>query len=149
MIDNISEPRERKGQEPSNRYLVRLLHRVATADRRALARLYDVFADEVAILAREKLTSPHDVTAVVSATFLEVWSFAALHDGRLVDVRGWLQGIARARTVDRLRMTILAGSPRHEPVIRPLTSLTSAYDDAVESVLLGLIDRIGPRQPGH
>lgn len=80
-----------------------LLSRVARSDRRALKRFYDRFAGQVLAVGLRVLGSRADAEEVTQEVFVEVWSRADRFDPERGSARAWLMGIARNRSIDRLR----------------------------------------------
>ncbi len=63
----------------NRRTLITLVRRVARADERAFARLYDTLAPAVAARISAAVPDPADVAATTSTTFVEVWRLAWFH----------------------------------------------------------------------
>ena len=84
-----------------SRVLDTLLHRVASADRSAIADLYRIVSADIRVQVEQTLPDPGDVNAVMAATFVEVWWLARGHAASHPDVRAWIQAIASRRTSER------------------------------------------------
>jgi RNA polymerase sigma-70 factor (ECF subfamily) len=80
-----------------------LLRRIASQDREALAELYDAVAALLFSTSYRILGDAHEVEEVVQDVFLQVWHKAASFDPALGSPLHWTLGIARNRSIDRLR----------------------------------------------
>jgi hypothetical protein len=85
------------------RVLDTLLHRVAGADRSALAELYQIVSPDIRVHVEQTLPDPGDVNVVLAATFVEVWWLARGHAALHPDVRAWIRSIASRRASERNR----------------------------------------------
>ena len=94
------------------RVLHTLLHRVAAADRSALAELYRIVSADVRAQVEQTLPDPGDVDAVMAATFVEVWWLSRGHAASHPDVRAWIRAIAIRRAGERDRNNAAAGIAR-------------------------------------
>jgi DNA-directed RNA polymerase specialized sigma24 family protein len=78
-----------------------------------------------------RLSSPADVSAVVCATFEEVWWLARFHTAADTDVRAWITAIVARRAADQLRAVsdrVLAAD------------LGTINDERYRLTLMGLLD---------
>ena len=99
---------DHRGREPAaasplvpSADLQRLVVRVADKDTVAFADLYDALSPQLHGEIRSAWTSPFLATAIVAATFVEVWTLARFHSGPGDDVEVWITDIAARRTCDR------------------------------------------------
>jgi DNA-directed RNA polymerase specialized sigma24 family protein len=77
--------------------LLRLLRRVAAADRVAFSRLYIALEPDVTAIVHEHLADDERAGEVTAASFLEAWQSADLHTAPGTDVAEWVTGIAARR----------------------------------------------------
>jgi RNA polymerase sigma-70 factor, ECF subfamily len=82
-----------------------LMRAVAEGDRKALARLYDEYADRLLALARRLLRSPREAEDLVHDVFIEVWRHAGEYSPERGSLRAWLVVRLRSRAIDRLKST--------------------------------------------
>lgn len=80
-----------------------LLARVALADERALAELYDRYARLAFSLAIAVVGDAADAEEVVSDAFAQLWRSASSFDAERGSVMAWVVTIVRTRALDRLR----------------------------------------------
>lgn len=136
-----------------SRVLNTLLHRVAGADRSALAELYRIVSADVRVQVEHILPDPGDVDAVMAATFVEVWWLARGHVASDPDVRVWIRAIASRRAGERDRSNAAAGgSPDHVSgsCTRRDAIASQVQDETTAMMYAGLIngwlvDRAGNR----
>jgi DNA-directed RNA polymerase specialized sigma24 family protein len=119
-----------------------LLHRVAGADRSALAELYRIVSADVRVQVEHTLPDPGDVDAVMAATFVEVWWLARGHAGSHLDVRVWIRAIASRRAGDRHRNNAAGGSPDHVSgsCTRRDATVSQVQDETTAMMCAGLIN---------
>lgn len=79
-----------------------LLARIASGDRTAMQRLYEKYSDAIYRFLRARMSDRFEAADVMQETFLEVWRGAARFEGRS-SVTTWMYGIARNKSVDRMR----------------------------------------------
>jgi hypothetical protein len=107
-VESSSDPLAPKAAAPPARidaaHLLRLVRRVAQADRRAFAELYDAVAPGLGRTLVQAMPK-RAAAATLSATFVEVWSVARFHTGADTDVGAWISGIAARRASDRTTAT--------------------------------------------
>lgn len=80
--------------------LLTLTRRVTDGDPGALLELCTELGAAVRDQVRAALDAVDDISAVVSATFVEVWWLATFHRGDGTDVRAWVTGIAERRAAE-------------------------------------------------
>ncbi|MGF1543326.1 MAG: RNA polymerase sigma factor [Parvularculaceae bacterium] len=78
------------------------LAQAGRGDKGAMKAIYEAFADPIARFARSRGADPVEAADVAHETLLEAWRVAARFEGRS-SVKSWMFGIARNKTVDRLR----------------------------------------------
>jgi RNA polymerase sigma-70 factor (ECF subfamily) len=80
-----------------------LLERIAAGnDKSAMKLLYERHSDALYHFIRARLRDPFEAADVMQEVFLEVWRAAGRFQGRSA-ARTWIFGIARNKTVDRMR----------------------------------------------
>ena len=85
-----------------------LLERIAAGgDKSAMKLLYERHSDALYHFIRARLRDPFEAADVMQEVFLEVWRAAGRFQGRSA-ARTWIFGIARNKTVDRMRRGDLA-----------------------------------------
>lgn len=94
MIPTTAADRERLGA---------LLARVARADQRALAELYDLTSPVLYGLLMRMLRRPEWAQEALQDSYLRVWQRAETYDVAKGEPIGWLLGVARYRALDLLR----------------------------------------------
>ncbi|MCU0648722.1 MAG: sigma-70 family RNA polymerase sigma factor [Gemmatimonadaceae bacterium] len=80
-----------------------LLARVTAGDERALAALYDRYAERCHALAMQLVGDHNDADEVIEATFWQAWRTAGQFDRGRGTVASWLLTITRSRALDLLR----------------------------------------------
>jgi RNA polymerase sigma-70 factor (ECF subfamily) len=80
-----------------------LLARVTAGDERALAVLYDRYADRCHALALQLVGEHADADDVIEAAFWQAWRTAGQFDRTRGTVASWLLTITRSRALDMLR----------------------------------------------
>ena len=80
-----------------------LLGRVADGDEAAFMTLYDRHADALFGTAVRFLRDRESAAEVLQDVFMAIWQRAGQYDPGAGSVFGWLLGIARNRSIDRLR----------------------------------------------
>jgi RNA polymerase sigma-70 factor (ECF subfamily) len=80
-----------------------LLRRIAAQDRQALGEFYDQTAASFFSTAFRILGDMHEAEEVVQDVFVQIWNRASTFDGALGTPFHWGLGIARNRSIDRLR----------------------------------------------
>lgn len=80
-----------------------LVARVTAGDERALAMLYDRYAERCHALALQLVGEPADADDVIEAAFWQAWRSAAQFDRTRGTVASWLLMITRTRALDLLR----------------------------------------------
>jgi RNA polymerase sigma-70 factor (ECF subfamily) len=80
-----------------------LLRRIAAQDREALAELYDTAAALLFSVSFRILGDAHETEEVIQEVFLQIWNKASTYDPALGTPLHWTLGIARNRSIDRLR----------------------------------------------
>jgi RNA polymerase sigma-70 factor, ECF subfamily len=80
-----------------------LLERIAAGgDKSAMKLLYERHSDALYHFIRARLRDPFEAADVMQEVFIEVWRAAGRFQGRSA-ARTWIFGIARNKTVDRMR----------------------------------------------
>jgi len=82
---------------------VEMMRRLACGDRDALSEVYDATATLLFSLSFRILGNTQEVEEVVQEVFVQIWIKAALYDAELGNPVHWIIGIARNRSIDRLR----------------------------------------------
>jgi RNA polymerase sigma-70 factor, ECF subfamily len=85
-----------------------LVHRIAAADRRALALLYDRHAPHLLALAQRMLGRSSEAEDLLHDVYMEVWRRAHTYSAERGTVRAWLTVRLRSRALDRRRRDRLA-----------------------------------------
>jgi hypothetical protein len=83
--------------------LCALVDRIARKDRSALADLRVAMGPTALEQACKTLSNPADLSAVLCATFEEIWWLARFHTSANTDVRAWIVDIVARRVADRAR----------------------------------------------
>lgn len=114
---------------------------MAAGDERALATLYDRFANLAFSLAFQILGDSADAEEAVADAFVQTWSSAGSFDPGRASVVAWLSMIVRTRALDRLRSrkrrsrvleTAAAQSDAAEPTALPMGSPGTEPDRQAE-----------------
>lgn len=79
-----------------------LLRRIAQGDETAVADFYRLFEARIYRFVLSRLNDPFEAADILNEVMLEVWRGASRFEGRSA-VSTWVFGIARNKTVDRLR----------------------------------------------
>ena len=79
-----------------------LLARIGAGDKSAMKLLYEQHSDALFHFIRARLRDPFEAADVMQEVFLEIWRAAGRFEGRAT-VKTWIFGIARNKSVDRLR----------------------------------------------
>ena len=80
-----------------------LLRRIAAQDRAALAEFYDQTAGVLYSTTLRMLGDASEAEEVVQDVFVQIWTKAGSYDAKLGKPFHWALGIARNRSIDRLR----------------------------------------------
>ena len=91
------------GTARSGQVAMMLMRAVQAGDRRAFAKLYDLYTPRLNALALKILGNATDAEDVLQQTWLETWNRAKDFDGRRGSVGGWLLTRTRSRAIDLLR----------------------------------------------
>jgi len=89
--------------EPAAELQADLLRRIAAQDRAALAEFYDQTAGVLYATTLRMLGDASEAEEVVQDVFVQIWTKAASYDAKLGKPFHWALGIARNRSIDRLR----------------------------------------------
>lgn len=81
-----------------------LVGRIVAGDERALMAIYDRHGDALFGIAVRFLGDREAAAEIVQEVFLSLWQRAVRYDAAAGSLLGWLIGIARHRSLDRLRM---------------------------------------------
>ena len=79
-----------------------LLQRIAGGDKPAMKLLYERHSGALYHFIRARLRDPFEAADVMQEVFLEIWRAAARFEGRSA-ARTWIFGIARNKSIDRMR----------------------------------------------
>lgn len=79
-----------------------LLRRIAMGEEAAMATFYGAFESSVYRFILSRLNDPFEAADILNEVMLEVWRGAGRFQGRSA-IKSWLFGIARHKTIDRLR----------------------------------------------
>jgi len=79
-----------------------LLRRIAAGEEAAMAELYKNFENPVYRFILSRMNDPFEAADILNEVMLEVWRGAGRFQGRSA-VKSWIFGIARHKTLDRLR----------------------------------------------
>jgi RNA polymerase sigma-70 factor (ECF subfamily) len=90
-----------------------LVRRVADGDEAAFMSLYDRYAVLLFGTASRFLRDRESAAEVVQDVFVAIWLRAVQYDPRSGSAVGWFVGIARNRSIDRLRSDARRPSPVH------------------------------------
>ena len=96
-MDNLPSPAAQRDIE-----LRSLMRRIAERDEAALATLYKRMSRMIYAFSLRRLSEPDSAEEVVVETMYEVWKCASRYGERSM-VTTWILGIARHRTLDKLR----------------------------------------------
>jgi RNA polymerase sigma-70 factor (ECF subfamily) len=113
------------------------LARIAAGDERALARLYDRYAERAHALALQLTGDPSDADEVVEAAFWQAWQTAGRYEASRGTVASWLLVITRTRAIDLIR--------RRRREAARLVSLDA--DDGLDARLAAMSDWSGDLAP--
>jgi RNA polymerase sigma-70 factor, ECF subfamily len=89
--------------EPVDRELDGLLPLVATGDRRAFGRLYDLTSGKLFAVVRSILKKPELAEEALQEAFVKVWERASSYEKGSVRPFAWLAAIARNQAIDLKR----------------------------------------------
>jgi hypothetical protein len=142
------------GHGVSPEHLRRLLRRISNNERDAFAELFDHLSRRLLATVQSRVPDPHRATAIVTATFVEVWWLAGCHAGPDCDVVAWVDRIAHRRAGEGPPATDAAGQPAGSASTQPAgsASITAAdvaalRDRCAELELTALLGRPAGR-PG-
>jgi len=79
-----------------------LLRRIAAGEDAAMAEFYNSFESPVYRFILSRMNDPFEAADILNEVMLEVWRGAGRFQGRSA-VKSWIFGIARHKTLDRLR----------------------------------------------
>lgn len=88
---------------PGSETLAALIARIATGDRDAFSRFYDLAAPLAFGLIRRVLRDPEAAAEVLQEVFWQVWLEAPHYDPKRGSPEAWLVMRAKTRAIDRLR----------------------------------------------
>ncbi len=118
MTETVEPTRELAGRSAEDERLCILVARVADAQTKALAELYDATASRVFGLARSITRNPQCAEEVTEDVYWQVWRQALRFDRRRGPVMAWLLTLTRSRALDRLRQADPATShPEPETLV--------------------------------
>jgi hypothetical protein len=124
-LQEVARRRDFPAPRPDSRdHLSQLVRRVAAKDRTAFAELHRALSPPLVTFAHSRGLAPADITAVLSATFTEVWWMARFHTSAADDILTWTTDIVLRRVADRDDGRGAA---------------TTAHDQHTASVLSGLL----------
>ena len=113
--------------------LCRLIEQVAVRDEAALSTLYKRLNRTIYAFSLRRLSQPEAAEEVVVETMYEVWKNASRFAGRSM-VTTWVLGIARHKTLDKLRM-------RGKNMAEPMGDEVDAVADSTPSVYEMIADK--------
>ena len=79
-----------------------LLRRIAAGEETAMAEFYGAFESPIYRFILSRMNDPFEAADILNEVMLEVWRGAGRFQGRST-VKSWIFGIARHKTIDRLR----------------------------------------------
>ena len=79
-----------------------LLRRIAAGEEAAMAEFYNSYENPVYRFILSRMNDPFEASDILNEVMLEVWRGAGRFQGRSA-VKSWIFGIARHKTLDRLR----------------------------------------------
>ncbi|MGH7419442.1 MAG: sigma-70 family RNA polymerase sigma factor, partial [Candidatus Rokuibacteriota bacterium] len=88
---------------PGSETFPALIARIATGDRDAFSRFYDLAAPMAFGLIRRVLRDPEAAAEVLQEVFWQVWQEAPQYDPKRGSPEAWLVMRAKTRAIDRLR----------------------------------------------
>ena len=106
--------------------LCRLIEQVALRDEAALSALYKRLSRTIYAFSLRRLSEPEAAEEIVVETMYEVWKNASRFAGRSM-VTTWVLGIARHKTLDRLRI-------RGKDIAEPMGAEADMVVDSTSSV---------------
>lgn len=113
--------------------LCRLIEQVAVRDEAALSTLYKRLSRTIYAFSLRRLSQPEAAEEVVVETMYEVWKNASRFAGRSM-VTTWVLGIARHKTLDKLRM-------RGKNIAEPMGDEADGVADSRPSVYEMIADK--------
>jgi RNA polymerase sigma-70 factor (ECF subfamily) len=123
---------------PGSEMLPALIARIATGDRDAFSRFYDLTAPMAFGLIRRVLRDPEAAAEVLQEVFWQVWQDAAQYDPKRGSPEAWLVMRAKTRAIDRLRSM----RRRDKTFVAPLDeSIARAEDARAENSAVAAADR--------
>ena len=128
--------------EPGQTELPELVQGVASGDRQALRRLYDITVARVYGLACAMLRDTADAEEIVCDVYLQVWQGAAHYDAARGSVITWLLIRCRSLALDRLRRR-----RARETTIATLAEQLAPMEE--EETVDGLLDLLDSRSAVH
>ena len=121
--------------------LARLLKQVGNGDEQALAHMYQKLSRRIYAFSLRRVSNPDLAEEVVVETMYEVWRNAKTFDGR-AQVSTWVLGIARYKTLDKLRQLNRYETTSDEAVLDSIADESaSAYDRLTQRQQAELIAR--------
>jgi RNA polymerase sigma-70 factor, ECF subfamily len=79
-----------------------LLRRIAAGEEAAMAEFYKAYENSIYRFILSRMNDPFEAADILNEVMLEVWRGAGRFQGRST-VKSWIFGIARHKTLDRLR----------------------------------------------
>ena len=112
--------------------LAQLLLQIGGGDEQALARLYQKLSRRIYAFSLRRINNTDLAEEVVVETMYEVWRNAKKFDGRS-QVSTWVLGIARYKTLDKLRQINRHETTSDEEVLESITDESaSTYDTLLQ-----------------
>src|SRR5712691_8114968 len=111
---------------PGSETFPALIARIATGDRDAFSRFYDLAAPMAFGLIRRVLRDPEAAAEVLQEVFWQVWQEAPQYDPKRGSPEAWLVMRAKTRAIDRLR----AIRRREKTFVAPVDESVTRSDEA-------------------
>jgi RNA polymerase sigma-70 factor (ECF subfamily) len=111
---------------PGSETFPELIGRIATGDRDAFSRFYDLAAPLAFGLIRRVLRDPEAAAEVLQEVFWQVWREAPQYDPKRGSPEAWLVMRAKTRAIDRLRSM----RRREKTFVAPVDDAVARLDEA-------------------
>lgn len=137
LVEMVIDGVEVREDGSSGDLVADLLVRVAHADQRAFAELYDLLSSRVFALILKVLVNRSQSEEVLQEVFLEIWQSASKFAPNRGQGRSWIFTIAHRRAVDRVRSSQSSTDRDMRVGVRDLGGERDVVQEAVESKLEG------------